>query len=129
MFFLKDERDTSVIFWLSIIFISFFALIKISFCPEAPRMVIHFSYKGNKNIALEEIRDLLLNRGYVIKEYAPFDGLLFTEYKFHDWGTGERLLALVVHIDDKITLTGMGKMAIPVANVGDSKSILKIQFG
>ena len=90
-------------------------------------MILHFSYDGKKGENLEKIKELLVKKGFSIKEYAPQEGLLFTDYKYFEWGTGERLLALVVVLDDKITITGLGKMAIPVANIGDSKSVLKIK--
>ena len=90
-------------------------------------MVIHFDYNGNKRQALMDIRILLINNGYIIDEYAPTEGFLFTDYKYHDWGTGERMLALIVDIDDKITISAKGKMAIPVAGIGGRERILKIK--
>ncbi len=90
-------------------------------------MVFYFSYEGNRTQVLKEIKDLLIAKGFVLNEYAPTEGFLFTDYKLYDWGTGDRLIAIVVNIDDKITVTGMGKLAIPTANIGEPNSILKIK--
>ena len=90
-------------------------------------MVIHFDYNGNKVQVIRDIRNLLINNGYVIEEYAPTEGFLFTDYKYHNWGTGERMLALIVDIDDKITITAKGKLAVPVAGIGDRERILRIK--
>lgn len=50
---------------------------------------------------------------------------MFTDYKVFDWGRGKRLLALSVHIHDKVTITGMGKMDIPVSSLGNNDEIMK----
>jgi len=90
-------------------------------------MVIHFNYDGKKSKVLNDIRKLLIDNGYLIDEYAPTEGFLFTDYKYHNWGTGERLLSLIVDIDDKITVTAKGKIAIPVAGIGNMDRILRIK--
>ena len=90
-------------------------------------MVIHFNYNGEKSKVMNDIRKLLLDNGYIIDEYAPTEGFLFTDYKYHNWGTGERLLSLIVNIDDKITVTAKGKVAIPVAGIGNMEEILRIK--
>ena len=90
-------------------------------------MVIHFNYDGEKSKVINDIRKLLLDNGYIIDEYAPTEGFLFTDYKYHNWGTGERLLSLIVDIDDKITVTAKGKIAIPVAGIGNMEGILRIK--
>ena len=48
-------------------------------------MVMHFSYYKPRGEALEEIRSLLENEGFVILEYAPEDAFLFTDHKLYDW--------------------------------------------
>ena len=106
--------------------LSFFA-VKFSFCPTYPRMVAHFSYDKPKAVVLEDLRTHLERSGFVIKEYAPEDAFLFTDYKLYDWGTGRRLLAVAVHINDKITITGMGKMDVPVTDLGPPEDLLKIK--
>ena len=90
-------------------------------------MVLYFSYGNNKIETLLNLRELLENKGYVILEYAPEDGLLFTDYKEFNWGTGRRLVALAIHITDKITLTGMGKMDVPVTDLGLPSDLQKIK--
>jgi len=90
-------------------------------------MVAHFSYDKPKDVVLEDLRTHLERSGFVIKEYAPEDAFLFTDYKLYDWGTGRRLLAVAVHINDKITITGMGKMDVPVTDLGPPEDLLKIK--
>jgi hypothetical protein len=111
--------------WGSVLF--FILAIKFSFCPTYPRMVLYFSYANDKLETLASLRQLLESQGYVILEYAPEDGFLFTEYKEFNWGTGRRLMSLVVHVTDKITLTGMGKMDVPVSDLGNSHELQKIK--
>ena len=90
-------------------------------------MVAHFSYEKPKKVVLEELRYHLEESGFVIKEYAPEDGFLFTDFKLYDWGTGRRLLAVAVHVTDKITITGMGKMDVPVSDLGPPDDLMKIK--
>ena len=111
---------------ISTILLSFFA-VKFSFCPTHPRMVMHFTYENDRKEALVEIRSFLEDQGFSILEYAPEDAFLFTDYKLYDWGTGRRLLAVTVHINDKITITGMGKMDVPVSDLGKPDELLKIK--
>ena len=89
-------------------------------------MVVHFSYDKPRAEVLKEIRSFLESEGFIILEYAPEDAFLFTDYKLYDWGTGRRLLAVTVHINDKITITGMGKMDVPVSNLGPPDELQKI---
>jgi len=102
---------------------------KFSFCPTYPRMVAHLSYDGqhDKTKILDSLRTIIENDGFAIKEYIREDGFLSTDYKTYDWGTGRRLLAVAIHINDKITITGMGKMDIPVSSIGSSSDILKLK--
>ena len=88
-------------------------------------MVAHFSYEKPKKVVLEELRYHLEESGFIIKEYAPEDGFLFTDFKLYDWGTGRRLLAVAVHVNDKITITGMGKMDVPVSDLGPPEDLMK----
>ena len=90
-------------------------------------MVAHFSYYEAKKVVLEDLRYHLEESGFVIKEYAPEDGFLFTDFKLYDWGTGRRLLAVAVHVNDKITITGMGKMDVPVSDLGSPEDLMKIK--
>ena len=91
-------------------------------------MVAHFTFDKDKREAIIEIREILENNGYVIEHFAPEDAFLFTDYKLHDWGTGRRLLAVAIHVTDKVTLTGIGsKMDIPTGNLGPSDKLLKLK--
>jgi len=90
-------------------------------------MVMHFSYDKPRRDAIPEIRNFLVNEGFKILEYAPEDGFMFTDYKLFDWGEGQRLLAVSVHIHDKMTITGKGRMDIPVASLGKTEDLLKIK--
>ena len=90
-------------------------------------MVAHFSYEKPKKFVLEDLRYHLEESGFIIKEYAPEDAFLFTDFKLYDWGTGRRLLAVAVHVNDKVTITGMGKMDVPVSDLGPSEDLMKIK--
>ena len=90
-------------------------------------MVAHFSFEKPKKVVLEDLRHHLEESGFIIKEYAPEDAFLFTDFKLYDWGTGRRLLAVAVHVTDKITITGMGKMDVPVSDLGPPEELMKIK--
>ena len=90
-------------------------------------MVAHFSYEKPKRVVLEDLKYHLEESGFIIKEYAPEDAFLFTDFKLYDWGTGRRLLAVAVHVNDKITITGMGKMDVPVSDLGQPEDLMKIK--
>ena len=90
-------------------------------------MVAHFSYEKPKRAVLEDLKYHLEESGFIIKEYAPEDAFLFTDFKLYDWGTGRRLLAVAVHVNDKITITGMGKMDVPVSDLGPPEDLMKIK--
>ncbi|OUX31646.1 MAG: hypothetical protein CBE24_04915 [bacterium TMED264] len=108
-------------------FLLIFFAIKFSFCPEYPRMVMHYSYNSDPKSALANIKQTLENEGFKIIEYAPEDGFLFTDYKEFNWGTGRRIIAITAHVHDKIVITGMGSMDIPVTNLGKPHELLKIK--
>ena len=90
-------------------------------------MVAHFSYEKPKRFVFEDLRSHLEKSGFTIKEYAPDDAFLFTDFKLYDWGKGRRLLAVAIHVNDKITITGMGKMDIPVSDLGPPDELMKIK--
>ena len=69
----------------------------------------------------------LESEGFKILEYAPEDGFLFTDYKEFNWGTGRRFIAVTAHVHDKIVVTGMGSMDIPVSDLGKPEDLLKIK--
>tara|TARA_Y100001958_G_C20810170_1_gene269605 strand:- start:109 stop:474 length:366 start_codon:yes stop_codon:yes gene_type:complete len=90
-------------------------------------MVMHFDYEGDPKSALKNIKKTLENEGFKIIEYAPEDGFLFTDYKEFNWGTGRRIVAITAHVHDKIIVTGMGSMDIPVTSLGKPEELLRIK--
>ena len=90
-------------------------------------MVMHFNYEGSPKDALKNIRKVVESEGFKIIEYAPEDGFLFTDYKEFNWGTGRRIIAVTAHVHDKIIVTGLGSMDIPVTNLGKPEDLLKIK--
>jgi|TARA_B110000240_G_scaffold144079_1_gene159440 hypothetical protein len=90
-------------------------------------MVMHFSYEKPREEAIKEMKNFLVNEEFTILEFAPEDGFILTDYKSFDWGEGRRLLAVSVHIHDKMTINGMGKMDIPVSGIGADEELLKIK--
>ena len=59
-----------------------------------------------KKKVMENIRNLLIKKGFKIQMYAPNESFMFTQLKSHNWGTGERIIGLIVQIEDKITFNG-----------------------
>ena len=90
-------------------------------------MALEFEYSGNQEKLLMEIRKTLEKQNFEILEYAPEDAFLFTDYKEFNWGTGRRLLAVTVHIHDRVVLKGMGKMDIPMTDLGQPEDLVKIK--
>ena len=90
-------------------------------------MVRHYGYKKPPNEALTEIRSVLESEKYNIVEFAPEDGFMFTDYKIFYWGKNKFQFAIVVHVKDKITFTGMGKLDLPIAGMGDPNKIMQTQ--
>ena len=88
---------------------------------------MHFSYQQSQREALVDIRNLLEEQGFSIIKYAPEDGFILTDYKEFNWGTGRRIIAITAHVHDKIVITGMGSMDIPVTNLGKPDELLKIK--
>ena len=88
---------------------------------------MYFDYEGSPKDAFKSIRRVLESEGFKILKYAPEDGFLFTDYKEFNWGTGRRIVAVTAHVHDKIVVTGMGSMDIPVTNLGKPKDLLKLK--
>ena len=112
---------------LNLTFLIYLSVFKISFCPKPPRMVQHFSYEKPRSEAILEMKNFLEDESFPIKQYSPEDGFIFTGYKVFDWGEGKRLLAVTVHIHDKVTITGMGKIEIPTSGIGDPEDMLRMK--
>ena len=90
-------------------------------------MVMHFDYDGDPDSILVDIKNVLIAEGFKIAEYAPEDGFFFTDYREFNWGSGRRLIAITVHVHDKIIITGMGSMDIPVTDLGKPDELLKLK--
>lgn len=90
-------------------------------------MVLHFSYEKSQKEATQEIYQFLKNEGFEILEFAPEDGFIFTDYKLYDWGEGKRFISLTISIHDKMTITGKGRMDIPVSSLGKTEDLLKVK--
>ena len=90
-------------------------------------MVRHYGYNNSQREVLSDVREILESQGYKIIEYAPEDGFMFTDYKINYWGKNQFQFAVAVHIKDKITITGMGKLDLPISGMGDAENIMKTQ--
>ena len=69
---------------------------------------MHFDYDGDPDSILVNIKNVLIAEGFKIAEYAPEDGFMFTDYRQFNWGSGRRLIAITVHVHDRVIITGMG---------------------
>ena len=90
-------------------------------------MVRHYEYNKEPKTALNEIRIILESEEYRIIKFAPEDGFMFTDYKIYYWGKNQFQFALIVHIKDKITFTGMGKLDLPTSGIGNPDKFMKTQ--
>ena len=54
--------------------------IKISTCPEPPRMNINFQYDGSIKDVMPIIKSYLEEQKYDIIHYAPESGFILTDY-------------------------------------------------
>jgi len=70
----------------------------------------------------------LENEGYSIKEYAPEDKFLNTEYKKFSWGKNEYQFSIIAHVTDRITLSGRGKLDLPTSGMGNPNDIMETQI-
>ena len=90
-------------------------------------MVRHYEYNKEPKTALNEIRIILESEEYRIIKFAPEDGFMFTDYKIYYWGKNQFQFAIVVHVKDKITFTGMGKLDLPTSGIGNPDKFMKTQ--
>ena len=65
------------------IFIISLGSIKISTCPEPPRMNINFQYDGSIKDVMPIIKSYLEEQKYDIIHYAPESGFILTDYKLY----------------------------------------------
>ena len=101
--------------------------IKISTCPEPPRMNINFQYNGSIKDIMPTIKDYLESQEYDIIHYAPESGFILTEYKLFKLNTGKVFLALSININDLVVVVGMGKYEIVTSGIGNPDDILKMK--
>jgi len=90
-------------------------------------MVRHYDYSKDSKTVLKNIRLILETEGYFITEYAPEDRFLRTDFKQFNWGKNEYQFAIIAHITDRITLSGMGKLDVPVSGMGKPDEIMETQ--
>ncbi|MEL0174057.1 MAG: hypothetical protein VW904_04940 [bacterium] len=113
----------------SILLIAFISLatVKISTCPEPPRMNINFKYDGSVREIMPVIKDYLEKQKYDIIHYAPESGFILTDYKLFSLNTGDVYLALSININDLVVIVGMGKYEIVTSGIGNPDDILKMK--
>ena len=104
-----------------------FGSIKISTCPEPPRMNINFQYNGSIKDIMPTIKDYLESQEYDIIHYAPESGFILTDYKLFKLNTGKVFLALSININDLVVVVGMGKYEIVTSGIGNPDDILKMK--
>ena len=109
------------------IYLIVFLSIKISSCPEPPRMVLNFKYDGSIRDIMPLIKSYLENENYNIIHYAPETGYILTDYKFHNINTGKVFLALSINIKDLVVIVGMGKYEIVTSGIGKPDDIIKMK--
>ncbi|MDC0881870.1 hypothetical protein OAQ12_02880 [Candidatus Marinimicrobia bacterium] len=101
--------------------------IKISTCPEPPRMNINFQYNGSIKDIMPTIKEYLESQEYDIIHYAPESGFILTDYKLFKLNTGKVFLALSININDLVVVIGMGKYEIVTSGIGNPDDILKMK--
>ena len=104
-----------------------FSSIKISSCPEPPRMVLNFKYEGTVREIMPVVKEYLENKNYDIIHYAPESGYILTDYRLFRLNTGKVYLALSVNINDLVVVLGMGKYEIVTSGIGDPDDMLKMK--
>ena len=104
-----------------------FSSIKISSCPEPPRMVLNFTYEGTVREIMPVVKEYLESKNYDIIHYAPESGYILTDYRLFRLNTGKVYLALSVNINDLVVVLGMGKYEIVTSGIGDPNDILKMK--
>ena len=109
------------------IFIISLGSIKISTCPEPPRMNINFQYDGSIKDVMPIIKGYLEEQKYDIIHYAPESGFILTDYKLFKLNTGKVYLSLSININDLVVIVGMGKYEIVTSGIGNPDDILKMK--
>tara|TARA_A100001015_G_scaffold295260_1_gene374049 strand:- start:124 stop:570 length:447 start_codon:yes stop_codon:yes gene_type:complete len=101
--------------------------VKISTCPDPPRMNINFQYDGSVKDVMPIIKGYLDEQKYDIIHYAPESGFILTDYKLFKLNTGKVYLSLSININDLVVIVGMGKYEIVTSGIGNPEDILKMK--
>ena len=109
------------------IYLIVFSSIKISSCPEPPRMVLNFQYDGTILEIMPLVKDYLESRKYDIIHYAPEAGYILTDFKLFSLSSGKVYLALSINIKDLVVVVGMGKYEIVTSGIGNPNDMLKMK--
>ncbi|MED5554014.1 MAG: hypothetical protein VX530_02960 [Candidatus Neomarinimicrobiota bacterium] len=109
------------------IYLIVFSSIKISSCPEPPRMVLNFKYEGTIGDIMPVVKEYLESKNYDIIHYASESGYILTDYRLFSLNTGRVYLALSVNINDLVVVLGMGKYEIVTAGIGNPDDMVKMK--
>ena len=109
------------------IYLIVFSSIKISSCPEPPRMVLNFKYEGTVRDIMPVVKKYLESKNYDIIHYAPESGYILTDYRLFRLNTGKVYLALSVNINDLVVVLGMRKYEIVTSGIGNPDDMLKMK--
>ena len=109
------------------IYLVVFSSIKISSCPEPPRMVLNFKYEGTVENVMPVVKEYLESKNYDIIHYAPESGYILTDYRLFRLNTGKVYLALSVNINDLVVVLGMGKYEIVTSGIGNPNDMIKMK--
>ena len=109
------------------IYLIVFSSIKISSCPEPPRMVLNFKYEGTIGDIMPVVKEYLESKNYDIIHYASESGYILTDYRLFRLNTGSVYLALSVNINDLVVVLGMGKYEIVTAGIGNPDDMVKMK--
>ena len=109
------------------IYLIVFSSIKISSCPEPPRMVLNFKYEGTVRDIMPIVKEYLESKNYDIIHYAPESGYILTDYRLFRLNTGKVYLALSVNIIDLVVVLGMGKYEIVTSGIGNPDDMVKMK--
>ena len=109
------------------IYLIVFSSIKISSCPEPPRMVLNFKYEGTVRDIMPIVKEYLESKNYDIIHYAPESGYILTDYRLFRLNTGKVYLALSVNINDLVVVLGMGKYEIVTSGIGNPDDMVKMK--
>ena len=109
------------------IYLIVFSSLKISSCPEPPRMVLNFKYEGAVGDIMPVVKEYLEINNYDIIQYAPESGYILTDYRLFRLNTGKVYLALSVNINDLVVVLGMGKYEIVTSGIGNPDDMIKMK--